>query len=89
MASTAGTRTLQKVILPLAYHDQPDKAVDTSLQVWLSLSGADQPIDPSAYIQKAWDCIVTCKVATELLVRTTMQMDKAHLLAASAAHAGD
>ena len=41
MASAADTRTLQNTILPLAYRDQPDEAVDLSIKVWLCLSVAD------------------------------------------------
>ena len=54
MASTAGTRILQNPILPLAYCDQPDEAVDASVHVRLETSGADPPIGPSANIQKTW-----------------------------------
>ena len=44
-----------------------DKAVNASLQVWISLSGADQSTGPFAYFLKAWDFIMTCKVADKLL----------------------
>ena len=89
MASAPGTGTLQNVIFPLAYSDQPNEAVDASLQVWLSSSGADKPTSPSAYIQKTWDGFVTTKVPAELLDRVATPDDKARLLTAGAAHAGD
>ena len=39
-ASAVGIHTLQNAIIPRAFRDQSDEAVDdTSLQVWLSLSG--------------------------------------------------
>ena len=83
MASAVGTQTLQNTILLLAYRDQPDEAIDAFLLVWLSLSEANEPTGPSAYIQKAWDGIVRREVAAELLNRGTTQVDKARLLVAT------
>ena len=36
ITSAAGTPTFQNAILPLAYRNQPDDAIDASLQVWLN-----------------------------------------------------
>jgi len=54
--------------------------------IWTSLSGTSVPTSEAKHIQKAWDMPVAVNHIDQLLSRTSNEVDKARLLAATATH---
>ena len=66
-----------------------DKSIEVTESIWSSLSLAPKPNTEVQHIQKVWDGQMAAHHLDQLLSRTTSEVDKARLLAASSPHAGD
>ena len=66
-----------------------DQSVVSVENICTSLSGTSVPTSESKHIQKAWDRPVAVNHIDQLLSRTSNEVDKARLLAATATHSGD
>jgi len=89
LASAASTLELQQSILPEGIKDLTDQSVVSVENIWTSLSGTSVPTSEARHIQKAWDSPVAVNHIDQLLSRTSNEVDKARLLAATATHFGD
>ena len=89
LASAAFTLSLQNAILPppLANVDDLDKAA--TLSSWKFLSHAEESMELSRGIQKAWDGPVASVAQSDLLSREESSIDQACLLSACAERSGD
>jgi len=84
LASAASTLQLQQSI-----KDLTDQSVVSVENIWTSLSGTSVPSSEARHIQKAWDRPVAVNHIDQLLSRTSSEVDKTRLLAATATHSGD
>ena len=58
-------------------------------KTWTSLSGTAVPSSEARHIQKAWDRLVAVNHIDQLISKTSNDVDKTRLLAATATHSGD
>jgi len=89
LASAASTLQLQQSILPEGIKELTDQPVVSVENSWTSLSGTSVPTSEARHIQKAWDRPVAVNHIDQLISRTSSEVDKARLLAATATHSGD
>jgi len=89
LASSVSTLELQQYILPEGIKDLADQSVVSVENIWTSLSGTVVPTSEARHIQKAWDRPVVVNHIDQLLSRTSNEVDKARLLAATAKQSGD
>lgn len=87
LASAAGTRSLQALILRKCQVEDED--VSQSLEHWNSLTNSQQVAYPDEGRQRFWDAAVVDQTAQSLLRTQNEPYHQARLLAAMAAHSGD
>ena len=89
LASAAGTRTLQDLLLANVSHaDIEDAEVCRTEQIWCSLSKSRLLSGLTAHSQKNWDGVITSGQHREI-VETATDSNRARILAVSAPHSGD
>ena len=89
LASAASTSELQANLLPPESEDIADDLVNTALEAWKTLTGAEPPTGSAAHRQREWDIHWIKNVWTALQDSATTDLDRARLLASRSPHSGD
>ena len=90
LAVAAATLPLQDEIhLASSLADVEDKDVSNARATWNGLAMANEPIEASKQIQRAWHAPIITVVYNEILARYALPVGQAHLKALSTPHAGD
>ena len=90
LASAAVTLPLQdKILLASSLAGVEDKDVSNARETWNGLSMANEPIEASKHIQRAWDASTITAAYNEIIARCALPVDQARLKALTTPHAGD
>ena len=90
VASAADTHKLQDEIrLTSSLVGVEHKYVCNARVTWISLAMANEPIEASKHIQRAWDVPITTAAYYKFFPRCPLAVDQARLKALTTPHAGD
>ena len=82
LASAAATLPLQdEILLASSLAGIEDKDVSNTRATWNDLEMANEPIEASKHIQRAWDAPIITAVYNEILARCALPVDQARLKA--------
>ena len=88
--SAAATFSQQdEILLASLLAGVEDKDVSNARATWNGLAMANEPIEASKHIQRAWDTPIITAAYNEILSRCALPVDQAPLKALTTLHAGD